>query len=632
MELLGNFVSHHPEVQVYSLLGEGTDTISSLDPSIEGEVKKIDLQNKTSEIVFDQPSQPTLLLLESSQIRTYYSYLLEWNENPELNLTILVLNAGLLGRPIPTLSQETVPADLKLLTTFPQWRIYSPNCREVFQEILERGLHSKGIDVIRCASFPWVSCKGIDSGKIQIEQMTLVTRGAQGIVLATGSTVAIAVEVAQLLKLQAIHLEVVEIRQLQPFDSDGLKRLTERHQNLFTLEDHSTSGGLGAIVGENLPKGSASRLTLLGWPNHSHAESFNSENLGVASHSLHSEQVAREIELCLAARDSEAAARRLLEVPKVDLEKAHKFITEVKDIQLNPWFVDLIKEYEQVGDRNSFLWRWVRRGVEITTLSTVPEERWDHVCDTKALGVVFDVLVDDVADAESDSHFLEKLIAITRDEPVDITHLSEKRKKYFLFTLKVWKLMWERFSSYPRYEEFKDVLKYDYRQLMNSMRYSLLIKDHPFIMNVAEHDAYLPHNMHMVASGTIDVMTSEEFDIEDMGRLRKILLYAQYMGRIGNLVTTWEREIWEKDYSSGVFPLGLALGVLSVEDLQQGDPEYIRDKIRDSDIEKRFMYRWQQLRLKILDQAVKIRSVDVRKLVTGLETLIQLHLGSRGLK
>ena len=317
---------------------------------------------------------------------------------------------------------------------------------------------------------------------------------------------------------------------------------------------------------------------------------------------------------------------------KVDLRRAARFIGDLRNLALSEQIEAAVTGYEKVGERNSFLWKWVRRGVEITSLSSIDEDLWDHVCDTKTLGVMFDVLVDDVADGSPRPEFLEALISITEKKPTLNASATDAEREYFEYSAKVWEMIWRRLEQYPRYEEFHEILTFDYGQLMNAMRYSVLIGTNPAMMNMLEHDAYLPHNMHMVVNGTIDLMASKRFDVAEFGKLRKILLYAQHMGRIGNLVTTWEREVRSRDYSSGIFPMALSRRILTVNDLIVGDQEKICAKIRASNLEETFLKRWQELRASIVRLASRLSSVNVLKLVGGLDTLIQLHLGSRGLK
>ena len=317
---------------------------------------------------------------------------------------------------------------------------------------------------------------------------------------------------------------------------------------------------------------------------------------------------------------------------QVDPERASRFIAEIREIELSDEIKESVRGYETVGHRNLFLWKWVRRGGEITTLSSVEESLWDSGNDTKTLGVVLDVLLDDVADEGDDPQYLDDLLSITRHSPVSTDHLDAEKKAYFDYTALIWKTIWARLATYPRFEEFRDVLDFDYAQLMNAMRYAFLLRKHPSIMNMPEHDTYQPHNMHMVINGTIDLMVSPDFDIAELGDLRRVLLLAQYMGRIGNLVTTWEREIREKDYSSGVFSLALSRGIVTLEDLIEGDQQNISQKIRASDVEETFLRRWSSFRGRILRLGKRLKTVDVSQIVDGLDTLIQLHLGSRGLK
>src|SRR5947209_3422086 len=77
-------------------------------------------------------------------------------------------------------------------------------------------------------------------------------------------------------------------------------------------------------------------------------------------------------------------------------------IEHVLNKQLNPGLMRWVDGYAQVGKRNLYLWKWVRQGVEVTSLSSVDPKLFDTVCDIKVLGVVLDVLLDDIADRGGD--------------------------------------------------------------------------------------------------------------------------------------------------------------------------------------------------------------------------------------
>jgi hypothetical protein len=305
-------------------------------------------------------------------------------------------------------------------------------------------------------------------------------------------------------------------------------------------------------------------------------------------------------------------------------------ILEIKlSHELQPW----VDGYAKVGHRNPFLWNWCRRGVEITTLSCVDPSLRDRVCDTRVLGIMLDVLLDDIADHLKDLAFLERLLGVmeTGERPTEDVFAPHQRA-YATFTMDVWDEIQRRIRQFPRYAEFAELLRFDYRQLFNVMRYSRLLNEYPEMFNLVEHDLYTPHNMHMMISATMDLMCSTAFDRSELAILREVVWRAQCMGRVGNLVTTWQREIGEDDFTSGVFARAISCGDLTVSDLWSGNRAYLEMVIKRREHEEFFLRRWQAYRREILALRTRSRSVNFTDLVAGLQRLICLHLGSRGKK
>lgn len=546
---------------------------------------------------------------------------------PCLPVTFVIDRAGFVGPDGPT---HHGLFDLAYLRHIPNIKVLVPSSAPELKRHLRAAIQEKGPVAIR---FPRGGAPEIDFGEpieVVVGAARTLRQGSAAAVLAVGTMVPVALEAAKILSSAGIEVEVVEARSVKPLDQKTLLDLAKRHRLLVTVEDHSVSGGFGSAVAELLSQRESLRLELVGWPDrfleHGSLETCS------ARCGLDAKGLAARIESVL--NDAKAGARLGNDpaLPAISPEIAQRFMAEIRSIPLSEAVEEARRGYEKVGKRNTFLWKWVRRGLEITTLSCVRGDLKDFLCDTKLLGVILDVLLDDVADARADTEFLENLIAITEGKPVPGHQIPAGDRDYYLYTQRVWNWIVERVRGFPRYEELKDLLSYDYRQLMNVMRYSTLVNHHPAMMNPVEHDLYLPHNMHMMVSGTLDLMCSPDFDIRELGRLRQVIWYAQQMGRIGNLVSTWEREIKEKDYSSGIFGLGLVNGVLTLEDLEQGDAVALAEKIRQGNLEAHFLCQWKDRREKIQQAAETIQSVDVGALVRGLEMLIQLHLGSRGLK
>jgi hypothetical protein len=314
-------------------------------------------------------------------------------------------------------------------------------------------------------------------------------------------------------------------------------------------------------------------------------------------------------------------------------EDVKREIAHVLEKQLSPDLMCWAERYARVGKRNLYLWKWARQGVEVTTLPCVSAELRDEVCDTKVLGVMLDVLVDDVADQNGDDLLLEYLLDLPLGRTtIDLTHLPAEQQAYARFTTEVWQAIQTRAQRFPRFQEYASLLRYDYLQVFNTMRYSHLVNRNLELLNLTEHDMYLPHNMHMMVSGTLDLMCSPYFDRWELGRLREVVWCGQCMGRIGNLVTTWERELGDKDYTSGVYARAVTEGDLTIGQLLGADRESIKAAIQQGQHEAYFLRRWQEHRQHLLSKRGELLSFDVGELVAGLQRLICLHLGSRGYK
>ncbi|MGH7136594.1 MAG: hypothetical protein ACREHD_12705 [Pirellulales bacterium] len=314
-------------------------------------------------------------------------------------------------------------------------------------------------------------------------------------------------------------------------------------------------------------------------------------------------------------------------------QRVQQEIAYVLDKTLSPALSRWVDEYGKVGHRNVYLWKWCHQGVVVTTLPCVLPEFYDDVCDTKVLGVVLDVLLDDVADRNGDDELLRRLTSFTINGPrPTFADYPAEQRAYGELAVAVWDGIVARARRYPMFDQFSKALEYDYSQLFNVMRYSHLANEYIELLNLAEHDLYTPHNMHMICSSTLDLMCSPGFDRNEWGKVRDAAWHAQCMGRIGNLTTTWERELADADYSSGVYASALAAGDLTIEQLKAGNHEEIKRAIVEGRHEIRFLKSWQEHRRYLLSRVPHIRSFDLGKLVAGLERLICLHLGSRGYK
>ena len=314
-------------------------------------------------------------------------------------------------------------------------------------------------------------------------------------------------------------------------------------------------------------------------------------------------------------------------------EELAEMVREIKAVRFSPYLNRWISEYETVGQRGRFLWQWCLKGVHMITLPCVEQSMREHVVETKILSILFGTLIDDIADREQDSEMLQMAIdAASENWSVARLELWHGRRRSYLEMISgLWHEIWTRCQTYPRLTDFEHLLRFDNDQILNSMRYALLANQCPGLLNVIEHDLYQPHNMQIMFMATLDLCASRSFNRDELGMAREIFWHAQRMGRIGNMITTWEREVLDRDFTSGIFAFAVHRGILSAEDLRNLPAHEIMGLLESAECQGHFINEWSYHRSQMERKITKVKSVDLTGYLGAFEKLIRLHLCSRGL-
>jgi CRP-like cAMP-binding protein len=305
-------------------------------------------------------------------------------------------------------------------------------------------------------------------------------------------------------------------------------------------------------------------------------------------------------------------------------------LANIRTLKLRPLAQRFVDRYEEVGHRDAFLWRWAVRGIEATTLSPVQAEWRARTLDTKLLAVILNVLLDDLADNRGSESLLAEALSIPfSPEGAVAPNVPTQDAAYFSVIVDLWRAIMAGCTALPGWERYRLLFEFDYRQVMTAMRYGLLVKLLPALLNPAEHELYPPHNMNMMVFSTIDLMAAPPVAAAELGALREVAWHAQSMGQLSNMIVTWEREIYDRDFSSRIFAIALSRGVLSPDELATLPPEAIAQRVRDAGIEADLLAQWSELRDRIRSRAAKLPSVNVAELLRGLESLLGLTLAAR---
>ncbi|HVW02148.1 MAG TPA: transketolase C-terminal domain-containing protein [Planctomycetaceae bacterium] len=539
----------------------------------------------------------------------------EWAGEP-LPLCLIVTE----GEVPSTNARRSVLARLRQL---PQATVLCPANRDELSEMLRIAAESPGITAIHVSpETPWLQPVGGSPNPVEVGRGELLVNGSDVALIAVGSAVATAMQAADELLSLGCSTAVLNVRSVSPLDVGLIAATARGVERVVVVEERSSRGGLGSAILELLSEEDVCRpVTLFATSSSPHLSTGGiADELVERVLALRDQQTVGPAESLswdnrfgFSQDELEYQQRRILETP---LSEA-----------VEGWF----QRYSQVADRTYYLWKWCTYGAVLTSLPCVRPDLLQHVCDTKVLSIMLCVLLDDVADQQGKSELLGVLFQMLDLRPLpDLSQYSEADAAWIRTTREFAEEYHARVTSYPCYEVFAEVLQYDQLQYFNTMRYSNLLNKHLSLMNETEHDLYLPHAMHMMSFATLDLMCTPDFPISELGKLREAIWHLQCMGRVGNLLSTWRREIPQCDFSSGVFARAMSVGDLTPETLRSGDSARIQAVIEQGGHEQHYFRRWQHHRAAYLKRARSIDSVDLQKLLEGNERFFQMHLVGRG--
>ncbi|MCM2276974.1 MAG: transketolase family protein [Oligoflexia bacterium] len=139
----------------------------------------------------------------------------------------------------------------------------------------------------------------------KLMEITPAQGKAQVVCIASGATVAEAVEAAKALSQQGVSASVWNAHSLKPFDGQKTLELAKEAKLLVTIEDHSVIGGLGSCVAEAIATAPSHAPLLRLGVQDTFGESGEAVEL-YEKHGISSGQIARRVQLALKGEWAEA--------------------------------------------------------------------------------------------------------------------------------------------------------------------------------------------------------------------------------------------------------------------------------------------------------------------------------------
>ncbi len=319
------------------------------------------------------------------------------------------------------------------------------------------------------------------------------------------------------------------------------------------------------------------------------------------------------------------------------LDSGAEYARTIDLVELPAMIRDAADRYDRmIGDRDRFLWKWIHNLFDEFTLSSVALDAADTVREQKTLLTIFVTTMDDLAEMKGDSATFKWARRIPFDSTARTADVPDRVDRETVdFLVELWSEIEGKLEDAPRYAEFEDLFEYDVRQTINAMDYSRVLNDNPRGANRAEAERFDAYNMAMFPYACIDLMYSHSFERRELGALRSLLCELQQMARIGNWLTTWERELTEGDVSSGILVCALRRNVITQAEITEPDEataEQLIDRIKSHGIESEFTRDWEIRCRAVRKRTAELDSVDAEAFVNGLETVMNHHLASDGYK
>lgn len=187
--------------------------------------------------------------------------------------------------------------DIALLRSLPNMTILQPADEIETKEIIKFASENFGPMFIR------LTRQNLDdvhtsNYKFNFGKGDLLHDGNDGTIFCTGGVVGNSLLAAKELEKEGIKIRVINIHTIKPIDEEIIVKSAKETKHIFTIEDHSTIGGLGSAVCEVLAEQYPKKVKRLGVIN-SYGESGSPEAL-YEKHNLHKDGIIKSIKKELA--------------------------------------------------------------------------------------------------------------------------------------------------------------------------------------------------------------------------------------------------------------------------------------------------------------------------------------------
>ena len=185
---------------------------------------------------------------------------------PNLNVKIIGTHAGItVGEDGAT---HQMLEDINLMRAMPNMVVVSPSDDIQAKVLIKQLAEYEGPAYVRLSRMKTpVIYEGLTEDNFEIGKGIQIGKGTDATIFATGDLLSEALKAQKLLKKANYDVRVVDIHTIKPIDEELIIKCAQETNKLYSLENHSITGGLGTAIAEVLCDKYPHQLTRFGMEN-----------------------------------------------------------------------------------------------------------------------------------------------------------------------------------------------------------------------------------------------------------------------------------------------------------------------------------------------------------------------------
>lgn len=185
---------------------------------------------------------------------------------PNLNVKIIGTHAGItVGEDGAT---HQMLEDINLMRAMPNMVVVSPSDDIQAKALIKQLAEYEGPAYVRLSRMKTpVIYEGLTEDNFEIGKGIQIGKGTDETIFATGDLLSEALKAQKLLKKANYDVRVVDIHTIKPIDEELIIKCAQETNKLYSLENHSITGGLGTAIAEVLCNKYPHQLTRFGMEN-----------------------------------------------------------------------------------------------------------------------------------------------------------------------------------------------------------------------------------------------------------------------------------------------------------------------------------------------------------------------------